>query len=177
MSPNVNWFIAFIFALTSSLSPTVLADDFFDETFGNLQEDLETAQEDGKLGVFIFFHMEECPFCHRMKSTIMNQPKVIEHFRQHFLNFSIDIEGSNQMVNFDGTEGTAQFLAEKHYRVRATPVMMIFDLNGKPILKYTGPTRTEQEFMWLADYVIEQAYQKTSFTRYKRAKKQALANP
>lgn len=32
-------------------------DPFFDETFGNYQEELEAAREDGKKGVFIFYHM------------------------------------------------------------------------------------------------------------------------
>ncbi|CAN8141756.1 hypothetical protein THIOSC15_3170005 [uncultured Thiomicrorhabdus sp.] len=43
-------------------SNAVAADPFFDESFGNYQEDLQTAKEDGKKGVFVFFHMEECPF-------------------------------------------------------------------------------------------------------------------
>lgn len=144
------------------------AADFFDETFGNLQEELEVAKDDGKQGIFIFFHMEECPFCDRMKNTILNQPDVIQYFKKHFLTYQMDIEGSNEMVNFDGTEGTSQFISEKIYRVRATPVMIIFDLNGQPIVRYTGPTRTKEEFMLLGKYVVDGAYKDMSFTRYKR---------
>lgn len=148
------------------------ADDIlFDETFGNYQEDLETAKEEGKKGVFVFFHMEECPFCHRMRNTIMKEPDVVKLYKDNFFNVMHDIEGSNEIVDFDGTVGTAQSIAEKKYRVRATPVMMIFDLQGKPVVKYTGPTRTKEEFKWLAEYVIDGAYQKQSFTAYKRARK------
>lgn len=149
------------------------AEAFFDETFGNYQEDLATAKDDGKLGVFVFFHMDECPFCHRMQTTIMTEPDVIKLYKNSFMNIRHDIEGSNEIVDFDGTKGTAQTIAEKKYRVRATPVMMIFDLEGKPVVKYTGPTRTKEEFKWLAEYVIDGSYKTQSFTAYKRARKQA----
>lgn len=147
------------------------ASAFFDETFGNLQEELVTAKEQGKKGIFVFFHMDECPFCHRMRETIMTEPDVIELFKGQFLTFEVDIEGSSDMVDFDGSKGTAQELSEKKYRVRATPVMMVFDLTGKPILKYTGPTRTKEEFKLLAQYVMDGSYQTQSFTAYKRAQK------
>ena len=148
-------------------------DLFFDETFGNYQEDLEAAKEDGKKGMFIFYHMEECPFCHRMRTTIMTEPDVVELYKTNFMTVMHDIEGSNEIVDFDGTKATAQDIAEKKYRVRATPVMMIFDLEGNPAVKYTGPTRTKEEFKWLAEYVIDGSYKTQSFTAYKRARKKA----
>lgn len=157
-------------SLLLALAPSYSqAADFFDETFGNLQEELETAKEDGKQGIFLFFQMDDCPFCHRMETTILNQPDVIKFYKKHFMNFSIDIEGSNEMTDFDGTTGTSQQLSEKKYRVRATPVLMFFDLTGKPILRYTGPTRTKQEFMLMGQYIIDGAYKTMRFTKYKRA--------
>lgn len=149
----------------------VQAQDFFDETFGDLQEELEIAREAGKKGIFIFFHMEECPFCDRMKNTILNQPEVIDYFREHFLTYQMDIEGSSHMVNFDGREGTSQELSEKIYRVRATPVMIVFDLEGKPLVRYTGPTRSKEAFLLLGQYVVDGVYKDMSFTRYKRSQK------
>lgn len=153
------------------------ADAFFDETFGNYQEELETAKDDGKKGVFIFYHMDECPFCHRMRTTFMTEPDVIKLYKDNFINLMHDIEGSNEITDFDGQTDTAQNIAEKKYRVRATPVMIIFDVKGNPIVRYTGPTRTKQEFMWLADYVLDGSYEKQSFTAYKRARKKADRNP
>ncbi|KUJ71369.1 thioredoxin family protein [Thiomicrospira sp. WB1] len=147
------------------------AQEFFDETFGDLQEELSVAKEADKKGIFLFFQMEECPFCDRMKKTILNQPDVIDYFREHFLTYQIDIEGSNYMVNFDGQEGTSQDLSEKIYRVRATPVMIIFDLEGQPLVRYTGPTRSKKEFKLLGQYVVDGVYKDMSFTRYKRSQK------
>lgn len=157
--------------LTLFFSNPSYSADFFDETFGNLQEELELVKENDKQGVFLFFQMEECPFCDRMKKTILNQPDVIAFYKKHFLTYQIDIEGANQMVDFDGTEGTAQQLSEKQYRVRATPVMIIFDKEGQPLVRYTGPTRTKEEFLLLGQYVLDGSYQQMSFTRYKRSQK------
>ena len=103
----------------------------------------------------------------------MTEPDVIKLYRDNFVNLMHDIEGSNEITDFDGTKDTAQNIAEKKYRVRATPVMMVFDLEGKPVMKYTGPTRTKEEFKWLAEYVVDGSYKKQSFTAYKRARKKA----
>ncbi|WP_019556139.1 thioredoxin family protein [Thiomicrorhabdus arctica] len=177
---NVKRFLRVI--LVSSFLPVLMGlsspawsakDVFFDESFGNYQEELEVAKETGKKGIFMFFHMEECPFCHRMRSTIMTEPDVISLYKNNFLTFMFDIEGSQTVVDFDGTESTSKALAKNKYRVRATPVMMIFDTNGKPLVKYTGPTRTKEEFKWLAEYVLDGSYQTQSFTAYKRARKLA----
>ena len=173
---NTKTLLAFLlssFMLLISHQAWSADDAFFDETFGNYQDELETAKEQGKKGVFIFFHMDDCPFCHRMQTTFMKDPDVIKLYKDNFITLMHDIEGSNEITDFDGTTGTAQELAEKKYRVRATPVMMIFGLDGKPMVRYTGPTRTKQEFKWLADYVIDGSYKKESFTAYKRARKKA----
>lgn len=152
------------------------SDPLFDESFGNYQEDAEMLKDNGKLGLFVFFHMEECPFCHRMRTTILQDKEVMAFYRKHFMAVMHDIEGSNEVVTFKGETMTAQDMAEKVFRVRATPVMMIFDQTGKPLVRYTGPTRTKEEFMWLGEYVVDGSYKTQSFTAYKRAKKRAERN-
>ncbi len=159
------------FVLLCGQSSAFASEDFFDESFGNFQEELAAAKASGKQGVFLFFEMDECPFCHRMETTILNQPDVIDFYKKHFVNFAIDIESGEPMVDFQGRETTYKNWAEKTFRVRATPTMMIFDLQGHPLVKYIGPTRNKQEFIWLGQYIVSGANQKMSFTRYKRQMK------
>lgn len=147
------------------------AADFFDQSFGDYAEEAAMAKEEGKAGVFVFFEMDDCPFCHRMKDTILKEPDVIEYYDQHFKTFRFDIEGANMVVDFDGTEYAEKDMAEKKYRVRATPVMMIFDFEGNPMARFTGPTRTKEEFLLLGRYVVEGAYKDMPFTKYKRSQK------
>lgn len=143
---------------------------FFNETWNNYSEELEKARAEGKKGIFMFFEMDECPFCHRMKRTVLNQPEVQEFFREHFLNFSIDIEGDIEMTDFKGDVYTLKDFANKVNRVRATPVMAFYDLEGNQVVRYTGATSGVEEFMLLANFFLEGKYKEMRFTKYKRDK-------
>ena len=144
---------------------------FFNETWWNFQEELANAREQGKQGILIFFEMDECPFCHYMKTNVLNQEDVQEYYRKHFLNFSVDIEGDVEMTNLQGEHTKQKDFAFKEFRVRATPVIMYFDLDGKPIYRHTGKTSGKEEFMWIAEYIVEGHYKKEPFARFKREKR------
>ena len=144
---------------------------FFNDSFWDFTEELENARDAGKQGILVMFEMDECPFCHRMKATVLNQPDVQDYFREHFLIFPVDIEGDIEVVDFKGKTTTMKDFAFKQYRVRATPVFAFYDLDGKYIkrARFTGATRDKDEFLLLGRYVVEGAYKQQSFTRYKRS--------
>lgn len=144
---------------------------FFHDSFWDFTEELATAREQGKKGILVMFEMDECPFCHRMKTTILNQPEVQAYYREHFRIFPVDIEGDVELTDFKGRATTMKDFAFQQYRVRATPVFAFFDLDGNYIkrARFTGATRDKDEFMLLGKYVVEQAYNDQTFTRYKRA--------
>ena len=163
-----------IFFLSLSIS-TAWADKskgFFQESFGNYQEELATAKQDGKSGVFIFFMMDDCPFCDKVEKSILTQPDVQAYFKQHFANFIFDIEGDVEVTDFTGKIKKQKEIAEKDFRVRATPVMIFFDLTGKPVARYTGATRDKAEFMLLGQFVVDKVYEKMTFEQYKRQVKE-----
>ncbi len=143
---------------------------FFDQTFGDFTEELQTAREQGKKGILIMFEMEECPFCHRMRTRVLNRKDVQDYFRRHFLVFSVDIEGDIEITDFQGRPTTMKAFAFRQFRVRATPVFQFIDLDGKPVPRgrYTGATRDAEEFLLLGRYIVEEAWKKMPFSRYKR---------
>ncbi|WP_019625032.1 thioredoxin family protein [Thioalkalivibrio sp. ALJT] len=141
---------------------------FFDPTFGEFPEELEEARTAGKKGILIFFEMADCPFCHRMKNQVLNQPEVQEYFSERFLVFAVDVEGAIEIVTFDGETRTQREWATRDFRVRATPVFQFFDLDGEPIARFTGATRDTREFLQLGEFVAEGHYQDQNFTRFKR---------
>ena len=164
-------------ALLQASTPRDPYQFFFEQSLGDLAEELEIAREEGKQGVFLFFEMDECPFCHRMKQTVLNQPEVQAYFRQHFHSLAIDIEGDIAIVDFDGQETTQKEFSSKN-RVRATPMLAFYDLDGKRVFKYVGATSGAQEFMWMGEYIVNQVYlqkddsgRNIRFTRYKKMKK------
>jgi len=142
-------------------------DGFFDATFGDFPEELENAKAQGKKGILIMFEMDGCPFCQRMKTTVLSRPEIRGYFQKHFLLFSVDIEGDVEVTDFQGNVLAQKDFARKQYRVQATPVFAFFDLKGNLVARYTGATRDEREFQWLGEYVVNGEYAKMSFPRYK----------
>jgi len=146
---------------------------FFKSTFGDFTEELETAKEEGKKAVMLFFELDECPFCHYMKNTVLNQPEVQAYYRKNFAPFVIDIEGAVQITDFKGREMSMKDFAFKLNRVRATPVIAFYDLEGERIVRFIGKTSGVEEFMQLGQFVADGAYKKMRFTKYKRELRKA----
>jgi thioredoxin-related protein len=101
---------------------------FFDQTLGDFTEELETAAGEGKLGILLMFEMDDCPFCQRMKSRVLNQSEVQDYYKKRFLIFPMDIEGDIEITDFQGQQVKQKDFAFKQFRVRATPVFGFFNL-------------------------------------------------
>ena len=142
---------------------------FFQPGFGDLKADLQEARKQGKKGIFLFFEMDDCPWCERMKTTILNQSEVQDAYRALFLLYSIDVNGDTQMTDFQGRQTTEKAFALAN-RVRATPTMLFIDLDGKVITRHTGPTKDKAEFLLLGKYVAEDVSATEPFTKYKQGK-------
>lgn len=140
---------------------------FFDQSLGDFKAELATAKSQGKNGILLMFELEDCPFCLRMRQTILNQSEVQDFYRKHFLIFSVDADGSNPVADFGGRETTEKKFAADN-RVRATPVFLFFDLSGKPVARFTGAAKDGGEFLALGRYVVEGAYSRMPFAKYKQ---------
>lgn len=142
---------------------------FFHQTFGDLQEEVELAREEGQTNIMVMFELNDCPWCERMKVTVFNQSEIQDYYRKHFRVLMMNVEGDNLIVDFNGQEISEKDFALKHNRVRATPVFLFLDLQGNRVMRYTGATKNAEEFMLLGNFVVEQHYKTTNFVRYKRS--------
>ena len=158
-----------LFATPSWAETRSVETHFFQSKLGDFQAELETVKKEGKKGIFLFFEMEECPWCARMKATILNQSVVQDFYRAHFLVYSVDVKGDVPMVDFAGKNTTEKAFALEN-RVRATPTMLFVDGEGKILTRFTGPTRNVEEMMLLGRYVLNDSYRQMPFTQYKQAK-------
>ncbi|HTN93804.1 MAG TPA: thioredoxin family protein [Gallionella sp.] len=140
---------------------------FFDLKLGDFSNELATARKEGKTGILIMFEQEDCPFCFRMKNTILNQSEVQDYYHSHFLIYTVDIRGSIPMEDFKGKETTEKAFSLEH-RVYGTPVFDFFDLDGKLITRFPGTAKDVNEFLLLGRCVVEGACKTTSFFAYKR---------
>lgn len=148
---------------------------FFDESFNEMPDEIESAKNDGKEALLIMFEMDECPFCHRMKTTVLNRSDIQDYFKDHFRVISVDIEGDVEMTDFKGESITQKDFALKEFRVRATPVFQFIDLDGKPIKngRLTGATKDAAEFMLFGKYIAEKKNADTPFSKFKREQAEA----
>lgn len=140
---------------------------FFDQSFGSLKEEIQTAKAEGKTGLVIMFEQTDCPWCAKMMSTVLNQAPVQDYYKRHFRAIQIDIKGDSPLVDFDGRETTEKDFAFGQ-RARATPVFAFYGTDGKLLTKHTGTTKDSQEFLWLGEYVVDGHYKNKAFTAYKR---------
>lgn len=143
---------------------------FFDQKLGDFKAELANAKKEGKQGILLMFEMDECPWCHRMKTTILNQSEVQDYFKKHFLIFSVDTKGDAAMIDFKGRETTEKKFSEEN-RVRATPVFGFIDLEGNMIHRLTGVTKDVNEFLLLGRFVVEGSYKTQTFSVYKQGAK------
>lgn len=160
--------LLFMLCLETGLAETRDAHKyFFDMKLGDFKSELATAKKEGKTSIMIMFEQEDCPFCFRMKNTILNQSEVQDYYHQHFLIFLLDIRGSLPMEDFTGNQTTEKAFSIEH-RVYGTPVFDFFDLDGKLITRFPGTAKDVNEFLLLGRCVVEGACKSTSFNAYKR---------
>ena len=149
---------------------------FFHQTFGDLQEEAEIAREEGQTSILVMFELNDCPWCERMKEMILNQSEVQDYYRKNFRILTMNVEGDNLIVDFNGEEILEKDFALKHNRIRATPVFLFLDLEGSRIARYTGAAKNVEEFMLLGEYVTDGHYESTNFIRFKRARLKSNSN-
>jgi len=143
---------------------------FFDQQLGDFKAELVNAKHDGKRGILLMFEQEDCPWCARMKSTILNQSEVQDYYKKNFLIFAVDIKGDTTLVDFQGNETTEKKFSEK-MRVRATPVFAFIDVDGNLAYRFTGASKDMNEFLMLGHYVADGAYKTQAFVAYKQTAK------
>jgi thioredoxin-related protein len=165
----MRWLLLFLaFLAIPALADTRNADEyFFQPKMDDLKGDLADLHKAGKTGVLLMFEMDDCPFCERMKNTVLNQSQVQDYFRQHFIIYPMDTRGDTALTDFKGKNTTEKDFALVQ-RARATPTFIFYDANGNEVTRFTGITQTPAEFMLLGRYVVEGAYKNAPFNVYKK---------
>src|SRR4030065_849610 len=158
----------FLFSMNACIAETRDAHQyFFDSKMGDFKSELANAKKEGKKGILLMYELDDCPFCFRMKQTILNQSEVQDYYHQHFLIFPVDIRGGLPVTDFKGKETTEKAFSVEH-RVYGTPVFDFFDLDGNLITRFPGTAKDVNEFLLLGKCVVEGACKTMSFTAYKK---------
>ncbi|MHA1597916.1 MAG: thioredoxin family protein [Alphaproteobacteria bacterium] len=151
--------------LTAFILASPAAAEFRMESIDNdYPNEILEAKAEGKR-LILFFHQAGCPYCDKMRARVHPVPKVFDYFSENFVMIESNIKGNLDIVMPDGTEGNERAFAKK-IRVRATPVFIFYDLQGKPVLRTTGFIDVDK-FYLAGKYVIDEVYKTgKSYFRY-----------
>ena len=123
--------------LASAAVRAAEADKLFDQSLGDFRVELESAKKSGKRGLMLMFEAEGCPYCLKMRETVLNQPEVQAYFRRHFLVFSIDMLGDVEIQDTAGRSFREKTYAQE-LRIRGTPTFMFGAGNSGAPYRATG---------------------------------------
>ncbi len=138
---------------------------WFKQSFLDLREDLKNAQEQGKLGLILYFGQENCAYCEKLLEINFNQRRDIVAYTQKFFDLvAINIWGDLPVTTPDG-----QVFSEKHFadaqKTHFTPSLIFYDTDGKEVFRMQGyypPYR----FRAGLDYVVGGYYRQETFRNY-----------
>lgn len=140
---------------------------FFTQSFGDLPEELQTAREDGKHGLLLFYESEGCPYCAAMMKNVLSQTRVQDWYSERFLNIAIDIHGDIEITDFDAISLPEKVFAE-HRRVTMTPTLSFIDLDGNETYRHLGMVKTADEFLMMGKFIADKQYIHMTFKDYSK---------
>ena len=141
---------------------------FFTPSLGDLHAEAAEARTAGKQAIFVMYVRDDCPYCERMKREILALEAVQDYYREHFAVLAIDLKGAVPIVDFTGASTTEKAFAADQ-GVKFTPLIIFYDLDGRPVARYRGEIRDVREFMLLGRFVATGAYRSQSFAEYKQS--------
>jgi thioredoxin-related protein len=106
------------------------AQAWFHLSFLNLKEDFADARAAGQRFAVIF-EQRGCPYCTKLHTEVLSQRYINDYVRENFRILQLDLWGSREVTDFDGTHLTEKALAER-WGVIFTPTIVFFkdDLSG-----------------------------------------------
>ena len=149
------------------------AQSWFLESFLELADDHGEAKGSGKRFAIVW-EQEGCPYCREMHMVNFAIPEIRDYVERNFEIIQLDIWGSREVTDFAGNTMTERELA-KAWKIRFTPTIQFITDDGaalggnKPksfeVARMPGYLRPIH-FLWLFEFVREQAYQKSNFRTY-----------
>jgi hypothetical protein len=103
---------------------------WFTQGFLDLREDHAAATAEGKR-LAVIFEQRGCIYCTKMHTEVLAQRYINDYVRQGFSVVQLDLWGSREVTDFDGTRMPEKKLAER-WGVMFTPTIVFFkdDLGG-----------------------------------------------
>ena len=110
---------------------------WFVQSFLDLKEDHAEAKSKGRRFAVIF-EQRGCIYCTKMHTEVLSQRYINEYVRENFAIVQLDLWGSREVTDFDGTKLQEKKLAER-WGVLFTPTIVFFKDGLKDIKGWGQP--------------------------------------
>ena len=137
--------------------------DWFKESFLEIAEDVDEANEAGK-HVLLFFHLNGCPYCYKMVEENFKHAPYTDYLQDNFDVIAINIRGDREVV-FNAELSLTEKELSRRLDVRYTPTIIFLSTENKPVLRLNG-YRSVEDFKHALDFVVAKAYQHTTLQRF-----------
>ncbi|MCP3672259.1 MAG: thioredoxin fold domain-containing protein [Gammaproteobacteria bacterium] len=117
--------------------------------------------------ILLVFETDHCPFCARMRRTVLKDVDVIDALQSHFIALSVNIESDQRMYDQAGHPVKISHFSQKQHRVVLTPTLLFFDPDFNLLHKHSGLIATNHHIRKLFDYVNTRAYDRLSWKQYR----------
>lgn len=159
--------MAIVAAMWLVVTPVFAADFVVEPLDYDFPDEVAVAADEDK-NIVIMFHQNGCPYCDKMRQRVFPHPKVNAFYTKNFYLIEVNNKGDLDVVTPAGEAMVEKAFAQQ-MRVRATPVFVFLDKQGKQALKLVGYQDTEM-FNAAGRYVSEGAFKDgTSFLSFVRA--------
>jgi len=119
--------------------------------------------EDKKKQRIIFFHMNNCGYCNRMKQITLKDVKIQKTVQTNFTFSNINIDESDTII-FNNKTYTNKDFAHK-LEVNFYPTVLFLDSKNEIVYKARG-FRSTEKFQHILNFMITDAFEEMSFFEY-----------
>ena len=135
----------------------------FSNLFANEQIiNFDTIKKDGKQ-TMIFFHMNHCSYCERMKNKTLEDKNIKKIIQKDFLFVDINISDQYTIIFNNKTYSIKEFT--KEIEVEFFPTILFLDEENEIIYKARG-YRTIEKFQHILNYMKTKEFEEMSFFEY-----------
>jgi thioredoxin-related protein len=151
---------------------------WFLNSFLDLKDDLEEATTQGKRFAIIW-ELAGCSYCRETHLVNFARSDIGEFIQNNYEILQLDLRGSREVIDFDGTKLTERELAKRN-NIRFTPTIQFFSdsLNNlesenrsksMEVSRMPGYFRP-QHFLMMFNYVLDKGYEYGDYRSYLKTK-------
>ncbi len=150
---------------------------FVQDTFFDMKEELAQAREKGKFFAVII-EQKGCPYCKMMHEKYFGEmPEICDLMRKNFRVLQVNLKGSQEVTDFDGTPLPENEWAKRYMEKYWTPYILFFRPDADTLKVKEPKERLIEAMVGLPNpfnfkayllYVTERAYEKQDFRSYLR---------